>query len=58
MGTAAAFLDGGYVEKVLHYDHNEPKIDFEKLVHIMVNINAEPLASRVRKSKLVDRPQN
>jgi uncharacterized LabA/DUF88 family protein len=36
MGTAAAFLDGGYVEKVLHYDHNEPKIDFEKLVRIMV----------------------
>jgi len=36
MGIAAAFLDGGYVEKVLHYDHNEPKIDFEKLVHVMV----------------------
>ena len=36
MGIAAAFLDGGYVEKVLHYDHGEPKIDFEKLVHVMV----------------------
>ena len=36
MAVAAAFLDGGYVEKVLHYDHGEPKIDFEKLVHTMV----------------------
>jgi len=36
MGMAAAFLDGGYVEKVLHYDHNEAKIDFHKLVHLMV----------------------
>lgn len=36
MGVAAAFLDGGYVEKVLHYDHCEAKIDFEKLVHVMV----------------------
>jgi len=36
VGVAAAFLDGGYIEKVLHYDHGEPKIDFEKLVHLMV----------------------
>jgi uncharacterized LabA/DUF88 family protein len=36
MGIAAAFLDGGYIEKVLHHDHGEPRIDFEKLVHLMV----------------------
>lgn len=38
MGVSAIFLDGGYVEKVMHYDHQEPKIDFEKLVRFM----AEP----------------
>jgi hypothetical protein len=38
VGVAAVFLDGGYVEKVLRFDHQEPKIDFEKLVRLM----AEP----------------
>lgn len=36
MGIAAAFLDGGYVKKVLHYDHAGARIDFEKLAHVMV----------------------
>ena len=35
MGVAAAFLDGGYIEKVLHFDHRDARIDFEKLVHRM-----------------------
>ena len=35
MGVAAIFLDGGYVEKVLLFDHQQPKIDFEKLVRLM-----------------------
>ena len=35
MGVSAVFIDGGYLEKVLQHDHNEPKIDFEKLVHTM-----------------------
>jgi hypothetical protein len=35
MGVAAVFLDGGYVEKVLHYDFQNPKIDFEKLAHVV-----------------------
>ncbi|MFQ5664357.1 MAG: NYN domain-containing protein [Terriglobia bacterium] len=38
MGVGAVFIDGGYLEKVLHYDHQEPKIDFERLVRLM----AEP----------------
>ena len=35
MGASAVFLDGGYLEKVLKYDHNEPRIDFEKLACTM-----------------------
>ena len=37
MGIAAAFLDGGYVEKVLKFDHHQATIDFAKLVHVMVD---------------------
>lgn len=36
MGTAAAFIDGGYVEKVLKYDHNLASVDFSKLVQEMI----------------------
>lgn len=36
MGVAAVFLDGGYVEKVLRFDHAEAAIDFQKLVSTMV----------------------
>ena len=35
MGVSAVFIDGGYLEKVLRYDHSEPRIDFEKLAHAM-----------------------
>jgi uncharacterized LabA/DUF88 family protein len=36
VGIAAVFLDGGYVEKVMRFDHHETPIDFQKLVHTMV----------------------
>lgn len=36
VGTAAVFIDGGYVDKVLHYDHNRQRVDYEKLVRMMV----------------------
>src|SRR5881396_2039081 len=36
MGTAAVFLDGGYVDKVLYYDHANQRIDYEKLVKEMI----------------------
>ncbi len=36
MGTAAVFIDGGYVDKVLYYDHNRQRVDYEKLVRRMV----------------------
>jgi hypothetical protein len=35
MGVAAVFLDGGYVEKVLHYDFQDARIDFEKLARVL-----------------------
>jgi uncharacterized LabA/DUF88 family protein len=31
MGVAAVFLDGGYIEKVLRFDHAQASIDFAKL---------------------------
>ncbi len=31
MGTAAVFLDAGYITKVLKFDFGEPKIDYHKL---------------------------
>lgn len=37
MGLAAVFLDGGYVEKVLRFDHQEAKIDFQKLARLMAH---------------------
>lgn len=30
MGVAAVFLDGGYIEKVLRFDHSQASIDFAK----------------------------
>lgn len=35
MGVAAIFLDGGYIEKVLTFDHCQPSIDFAKLAQEM-----------------------
>lgn len=35
MGVAAIFLDGGYIEKVLRFDHGQPPIDFSKLAQEM-----------------------
>jgi len=35
VGVTAVFLDGGYLEKVLRFDHQEPKIDFQKLAQLM-----------------------
>lgn len=34
MGTAV-FIDGGYVDKVLYYDHGNVRVDYGKLVHQM-----------------------
>lgn len=36
MGKAAIFIDGGYLDKVLHYDHSGRKIDYSKLAQKMV----------------------
>ena len=35
MGTAAVFLDAGYVDKVMDIDFGRPKIDYHKLVMAM-----------------------
>lgn len=35
MKSAAVFIDGGYLDKVLKHDHNEPRVDFEKLSRVM-----------------------
>ena len=37
MGVAVAFLDGGYLEKVLYYDHQNARIDFLKLAWEMAS---------------------
>ena len=37
MGIAAAFIDGGYLDKVLYYDHTNQRIDYAKLVKKMVH---------------------
>ena len=31
MGVAAVFIDGGYLDKVLAYDHKKPRINYEEL---------------------------
>lgn len=36
MGVAAVFIDGGYLDKVLFYDHQNRRIDYQKLVQEMV----------------------
>lgn len=36
MGVTAVFIDGGYLEKVLLYDHGKARIDFGRLVATMV----------------------
>lgn len=36
MGTAAVFIDGGYIDKVMYYDHANQRIDYAKLVAEMV----------------------
>ena len=43
MGMTAVFIDGAYIEKVLRYDHANEKIDFGKLVNIMVDEGDELL---------------
>jgi len=35
MGVTAIFIDGGYLDKVLYYDHAGARIDFEGLVRLM-----------------------
>ena len=35
MGTTAVFIDGGYLDKVLHYDHSNQRIDYEKFSQLM-----------------------
>ncbi len=32
MGQVAIFIDGGYLDKVLYFDHGNKRIDFDKLV--------------------------
>jgi uncharacterized LabA/DUF88 family protein len=36
VGRAAVFLDGGYLDKVLQYDHKGKRIDYSKLAQKMV----------------------
>lgn len=36
MGVAAVFLDAGYLEKVMLYDHGAARIDLSKLSQVMV----------------------
>ena len=36
MGISAVFIDGGYLDKILFYDHQNQRIDYEKLVKQMV----------------------
>ena len=35
MGTTAIFIDGGYLDKVLRYDHSSQRIDYEKFSRLM-----------------------
>ncbi len=35
MGVTAVFIDGGYLDKVLHFDHNNQRLDFEKLSRVL-----------------------
>ncbi len=35
MGVAAVFIDGGYLDKVLFFDHQNQRIDYEKLAREM-----------------------
>ena len=37
MGVTAAFLDGGYLDKVLRFVHPTARIDFQKLVRLMAD---------------------
>ena len=37
MGITAVFIDGGYLDKVIKYDHANARIDLEKLAHAMAN---------------------
>lgn len=39
MGRIAIFLDGGYLDKVLVYDHDHGRIDYEKLTKEMAGQN-------------------
>lgn len=32
MGQVAVFIDGGYLDKVVYYDHQNKRLDYEKLV--------------------------
>ena len=34
-GTSAVFFDGGYLDKVLQHDYDDPRIDFQSLAHTM-----------------------
>lgn len=35
MGKCAVFIDGGYLDKVVYYDHANARLDYEKLVSEM-----------------------
>lgn len=36
MGVSAVFIDGGYIDKVLQFEHAGVRIDYSKLVRQMV----------------------
>ena len=36
MSVTAVFIDGAYLEKTLLYDHGKARIDFGRLVDVMV----------------------
>ena len=39
MSATAVFIDGAYLEKTLLYDHGKPRVDFGRLVDVMVEGN-------------------
>lgn len=37
MGKSAVFIDGGYLDKVVFFDHANARLDYEKLAHAMAD---------------------
>lgn len=35
MGSVAIFIDGGYLDKVVYFEHANKRLDYDKLVRLM-----------------------